>query len=273
MKKSSLVIFSSLLVLSLTACSSSTQSSTEEVSVGETILSSDLPTESTESTTEETKLDTTFSQEKADLLSSYLSNYTYTEVSQVMENGYKDGTAYTRTSYNIKADTSSGVADCDLTQRTDSNTGGAKEGSAHTIRDYKAGVTYEKDDSNNWIKSEGTVNTVTWSLEDFTSVNDVWNYLLKDYTTPVDTKGYISGDYEYYTVTEDATDNMVSGLTYDKLGQQTVDYIYYHKDNVYYPVSVITKIDYTYEEKEYYIQSTIQFVDISNLSLTMPEEN
>lgn len=274
MKKSSLLFCSSLLVLSLTACSNNKIQSTEGVDVGESILSTEMPTESTEKVTEEeTKLDTAFTQEKSDKLDSYLSSYTYTEVTQSMENGYEDGTAYTRTSYDVKADTSSGVADYSVSQRTDSNTGGAKEGSAHYIRNYKEGITYEKDDSDNWIKSEGTVNMISWGLEDFTSAKDVFDYILKDYKTPVDTKGYTSGNYEYYTVEEDANKDMVSGLTYDELGKQTVDYIYYTNGDEYYPVSVITKITYKYEGNDYYIQSTIQFVTFDNTSLNMPEEN
>lgn len=274
MKKSSLVICSSLLVLSLTACSGKVQSS-ESIGVGETILSTELPSENTEqTTTEEVKLDTSFTQEKADKLSNYLGSFTYSEVTQSMENGYADGTAYTRTSYNVKADTSSGVADYSVTQRVDSNTGGAKEGSAHYIRNYKEGITYEKDDSNNWVKSEGVVNMISWNLEDFTSANDIFNYILKNYTTPVDTKGYTSGNYEYYTVEENANSSMVSGLTYDELGKQTVDYIYYTDgEDKYYPISVITKITYTYEGREYYIQSTIQFVTFDDTSLNMPEES
>ena len=274
MKKSSLLFCSSLLVLSLTACSNNKIQSTEGVDVGESILSTEMPTESTEKVTEEeTKLDTAFTQEKSDKLDSYLSSYTYTEVTQSMENGYEDGTAYTRTSYDVKADTSSGVADYSVSQRTDSNTGGAKEGSAHYIRNYKEGITYEKDDSDNWIKSEGTVNMISWGLEDFTSAKDVFDYILKDYKTPVDTKGYTSGNYEYYTVEEDANKDMISGLTYDELGKQTVDYIYYTNGDEYYPVSVITKITYKYEGNDYYIQSTIQFVTFDNTSLNMPEEN
>lgn len=274
MKKSSLLFCSSLLVLSLTACSNNKIQPTEGVGVGESILSTEMPTENTEKVTEEeTKLDTAFTQEKSDKLDSYLSSYTYAEVTQSMENGYKDGTAYTRTSYDVKADTTSGVADYSVSQRTDSNTGGAKEGSAHYIRNYKEGITYEKDDSDNWIKSEGTVNMISWSLEDFTSTKDVFDYVLKDYKTPVDTKGYTSGNYEYYTVEEDANKDMVSGLTYDELGKQTVDYIYYTNGDEYYPVSVITKITYKYEGNDYYIQSTIQFVTFDNTSLNMPEEN
>lgn len=273
MRKSSLVICGSLLVLSLTACSSKSTPSTESVNVGETILSSELPTETTEVATEEQKLDTTFTQEKADKLASYLSSFTYAEVSQSMENGYSNGIAYTRTSYDVKADTASGVADYTVSQRVDSNTEGAKEGSAHYIRNYKEGITFEKDDSDNWVKSEGTVNMIAWNLEDYTSAYDIFNYVLKDYTIPIDTKGYTSGNYEYYTVEEDATENMVSGLTYDKLGKQTVDYIYYSADDKYYPVSVITKIGYTYKDEEYYIQSTIQFATFDNISLSMPEEN
>lgn len=274
MKKSSLVICSSLLMLSLTACSGKVQSS-ESIDVGETILSTELPSESTkQTTTEEVKLDTSFTQEKADKLSNYLGNFTYSEVTQSMENGYADGTAYTRTSYNVKADTTSGVADYSVTQRVDSNTGGAKEGSAHYIRNYKEGITYEKDDSNNWVKSKGVVNMISWSLEDFTSANDIFNYIIKNYTTPIGTKGYTSGNYEYYTFEENANDSMVSGLTYDELGEQTVDYIYYTDgDDKYYPISVITKITYTYEGREYYIQSTIQFVTFDDTSLNMPEES
>lgn len=272
MRKSSLVICSSLLVLSLTACSGQVAQPNDGVDVGETILSTELPAETTESETEEIKLDTTFTQDKADKMSDYLSGFSYSEVTQSMENGYSSGTAYTRTTYDVKADTSSGVADYTVVQRIDSNTGGAKEGSAHYIRDYNEGITFEKDNSDNWIKSEGTINMVSWSLEDFTSANDIFNYLLKDYTTPIDSKGYTSGNYEYYTVEEDANENMVSGLTYDKLGKQTVDYIYYTDNDKYYPVSIITKITYTYEDKEYYIQSTIQFVTFDNTSLSMPEE-
>lgn len=274
MKKSSLLICSSLLVLSLTACSNNAVQSTEDIDVGESILSTEMPTENTETVTEEeTKLDTAFTQEKSDKLDSYLSNYTYTEVTQSMENGYEDGTAYTRTSYDVKADIASGVADYSVSQRTDSNTEGAKDGSAHYIRNYKEGITYEKDESDNWIKSEGTVNMINWGLEDFTSTKDVFDYILKDYKTPVDTKGYTSGNYEYYTVEEDANKDMVSGLTYDELGKQTVDYIYYTNGDEYYPVSVITKITYKAGGNDYYIQSTIQFVTFDNTSLNMPEEN
>lgn len=274
MKKSSLLICSSLLVLSLTACSNNSVQTSEGVNVGEAILSTELPTEGTETVTEEEpKLDTVFTQEKSDKLSNYLSSFTYTEVTQSMENGYKDGTAYTRTSYDVKADTASGVADYSVSQRTDSSTEGAKEGSSHYIRNYKEGVTFEKDSSNNWVKSEGTVNMINWNLGDFTSTKDVFDYILKDYKTPIDTKGYTSGNYEYYTVEEDANENMVSGLTYDELGKQTVDYIYYTNGDEYYPVSVITRITYKAGGNNYYIQSTIQFVTFDNISLNMPEEN
>ena len=184
-----------------------------------------LPEVEEVSSAEDEKKEVTFTQEKADKASEYMQNCTYISVSQLMENGAKDGLSENSTSIAVIADTKNKISKCTSTMSsTDSN--GNNSTSDGYDADAKTGANIYKTEDDQWVEADGTYKMLTWDLSKYENADDVLKYLLKDCVIPVDTVGYESEGYEYYEVTRETTEDMVSGIKYDKLGDTVINYTY-----------------------------------------------
>lgn len=278
MKKSSLVVLLMTISLGISACGVEDGRIPEAIEVDESndIVSDDLPdvievASETEESEEELREECTFTKDKANKVKEYFEGYNYINIVQSMENGLKDDDAYTKVTYNVIADTSTKVVDFDIiTSFNDGEKHG--DGGVHYIRDYINDITYQRDDSDTrWNKCDGEILMIDWDFMSYENAYDIWQYLMKDNDTPVDTVGYVSGEYEYYTVTTKANDSFITGLEYDKLGDQESTYIYHNIGGTLIPTSVVIEINYFIGDKEYFVRSTIQLGTVGNTSLNMPE--
>lgn len=288
MKKFNLVACSLVLALGLTACSQSNTSveSVSNNSVGantiastenSTIVSDDLPevevieSVENESETEVIEESCTFTADKQKAVDDYLSQFTLINVLQTMENGVVDDLAKTTISYSVMADTK-----CDTVDLQTSNSylfeGESGTGAHHYFKDYVNDITLERTDVE-WIEADGQVQMINWDITSFENCSDIWKYLARDWQLQVGTEGYISGDFEYYTVfSEEVDKNFITGLDYDTLKSQEITYIYQsYEDNVLVPKSIIAEVIYTIGDKEYFVRSTIQLSSVGSIELQTPE--
>lgn len=269
MKKCNLVALSVLAVLCLSACSNGVDH-VEKIVVaneGNDIVSTELP-EVVEVNSEEENESCTFSQESYDSVKAYFEGYSYISLVQTMENGYKDESASTSITYSVTADTASKITDF-VIKSTDTE---GVESSKHYLRDFANDITFERNaEDTAWVECDGTIMMIDWDLETFDSVFSVWQYVMKDHETPIGAEGYISGDYEYYSTSKKADKTMISGVEYDKLGNQELTYIYQRLGGSLVPVSVIADVNYFIGDKEYYVRSTIQVGTVNDTQLSMPD--
>lgn len=273
MKKSSLILGSLLVALSLSACNNGVDKLPEPLEVDESnnIVSSELPeVQEIETETEEVN-ECKFTKESADKVREYLEGYNYINVIQSVENGLKNETSYTSIVYNVVSDTTTKVTDFNIiTSYGDNDERGS--GEKHYIRDFANDITYERnDDDTEWLECDGKIPMIDWDILSFDNSYAIWKYLMKDCDTPVDTIGYISGDYEYYTVVKEADDSFISGIEYDRLGDQEMTYIYHRIGDSLIPTSVVVEINYFVGNTEYYVRSTVQLATVGNTSLNIPE--
>jgi hypothetical protein len=277
MKKSSLVIGSLISALSLSACGNNTiDKIPEELSTEEnTVVSTEMPTVGETSTevdsSEPETVPCTFTQEKADALKEYLTSMTYLNATQNVENGNFYAGEYSNIIYNVKADTSNKIVQFDVyrSQQVDDMLGSAEY---HYIRDYINDLTYQHNTDENavWTEVDGTIMMIDWDFASFENDYDIWQYLVKDYATPIDTEGYVAYNCEYYVITEDADENMLSGIEYDSLGTQEITYIYYQTETGLIPATVSVEVQYFVGDDEYYARSTVQMGIIGETQMNMP---
>lgn len=296
MKKSSLVVFNLVLILGLTACGQNStvtksvsnnsveKNNIESVSnnsvednniVSEnTIVSSDLPeVEIVEDSDTEISEPCYFTSDKISYISDYLSQFTFINVIQTLENGIVDDLAKTSISYSVLADVKTDYVDFQ-TSNSYLYEGESGSGNHHYFKDYVNDITLEKV-GDEWIEADGEIQMINWDIQSFENCNDIWNYLARDWQLPVDTEGYISENFEYYTIKSNKVDeNFITGIKYDSLVSQEITYIYQnYGDNIYVPKSIIAEVIYTIGDKEYFVRSTIQLSTVGSSELTFPDYN
>lgn len=269
MRKSSLIICSLITALSLSACSNKSEMMLEEtiqVPEGNSIVSTTVPDIIEETDEDDTARWCTFTPYKATNLKAYLENYTYISVKQTIQNGAKDEDAYSSITYDVTADVVSKIAELSISKEVD----GEQDFSAQYIRDFANDSTFEKS-GEDWVECDGTIMMIDWDIMNFENDYSVWQYLMKDNDLPVNTSGYTSESFEYYTVTKDASENMLSGIKYDRLGKQETTFIFKEADSISIPISVIVEVNYFVGDKEYYVRSTLNQISLGNTKLSMPE--
>ena len=88
----------------------------------------------------------------------------------------------------------------------------------------------------------------------------------------VGTSGTISENYYYFEVVKPAEKDAIKGVEYDSLGSHTATYIFKSDDGkMFIPVSVIITVDFTVGGEKYDCTSTVQFTNISDDKLPLPE--
>ena len=275
MKKTSLVLCSMLLACSLSACGQSDNYSKLEGVVPETeensVVDMNLPEVEEVSSAEDEKKEVTFTQEKADKASEYMQNCTYISVSQLMENGAKDGLSENSTSIAVIADTKNKISKCTSTMSSTDSNGNNEAYQMVMMSDAKTGANIYKTEDDQWIEADGTYKMLTWDLSQYEKADDVLKYLLKDCVIPVDTVGYESEGYEYYEVTRETTEDMVSGIKYDKLGDTVINYTYRQLNGVLILAACTVDVNYFVGQNEYYVRATIRVDATGSTDLAFPE--
>lgn len=269
MKKSSLIMLG-LCVTMLAGCGTSEQlSQLEEVTVeGNTVVDTEVPEVEV---IEEEDNTVVYDESVKQSLEDYLSRYTYIAFIQEVENGVVDGINYSTSTYSITADVINNRYDMTFTFSTDDE-GDIESRQFHIFEDINTDYMYSENlDTDTWSEADGDYSIVSWDISSFESDLDVWNYLLRDKLLEVGTTGEVSGGYWYFETTSEATDDMVTGLTYDSLGNSTLTYTFKEYNGVVIPNIFTQYINYYVGENEYYVKCTIKFDSFGNAELAVPE--
>lgn len=121
-----------------------------------------------------------------------------------------------------------------------------------------------------WETSDRMMSAVDWDLITFEDASDVYEYLAGDISIPVNTVGYVSGDREFYDINRAVTVEL-SGVDDSSIRSRKTTFVFEKTANSYALSSIIVRIEYAVDNEEYYCQQSIQFMDISNTEITMPD--
>lgn len=268
MKKSSLLLCLSLLVC-ITGCSSNQEfksnykSRDSSVSENTFVLKQDYRSVSVNDTNNYV----IFTQDKADSIKDYLSEYTFINFTQTIQNGLKDEAPINDITYTVIADTSTNI--CQLSLNKIINGDLSNETS---ISDLSTGETYVQDIDGYWQRADGIVQMINWNLTEYENTYDLYKYLVDNIDLQIGTFGVLIDEgRESYQFTSVAKEGSLSGVDYDELCNQTVTFIVDKIGDSYRPSKISIDIEYIVDDVTYYCRSDIQIIVVNNTKLLMPK--
>lgn len=264
MKKYYLIIGFLALVSSITGCG---KQGADKISTEQEIET--ITTESTEEATTEEKVETvTYTQEMADNIKTFLESHKSMDIIQEMSNGDVSGVKYSDVIYTMKFDIKNKVIQ---TIVQDNSTDEKK--TSYYLSNIKDENYYSKDsEEQEWKKEEKETLSLDCNIKKYKTCYDLYKYLLNGNELEVGTSGTISENYYYFEVVKPAEKDAIKGVEYDSLGNHTATYIFKSDDGkMFIPVSVIITVDFTVGGEKYDCTSTVQFTNISDDKLPLPE--
>jgi hypothetical protein len=189
----------------------------------------------------------------------YYSQYTYGVITETISNGIDVNQPQSNVIYTIKVDTKNKFTEliCEING----------EQTSDTLHDYVNDATYIlKNDK--WTKKTGTFTILDWDMSKFSSIYDVYEYLLGDYQISVGTEG-ISNDtvFNFTEESNKVNKKALSGVEYDKLISQTKILAIEIKDDMYTPISNLVDIEYSKDANNYFCRTSFVFSDLSKTTV------
>ena len=206
--------------------------------------------------------------EKLQAIETYLSQNTRMCFRQTMDNCKSDDSVYTRVIYNVEADTKAKKAKFTLTSSSDDGMQ-AGQGNVSFYCDYVTNTNYIQN-NNTWLPATTNLPVMSWDFARYTSVLDIFKFLLGSVELTPNVTGQLVGTKECYTIKTKPNKDLLLGLAYTKLNEQTITYtIEPMEDGGYKPVSLGVMITYENEGTQYYIHSNITFDLIDSASINL----
>lgn len=265
MKKYQLALGMMLIASSLTGCGSE---GVERIATEKEIEITATEVTTEEVTTEAPQETLTYTQEMKDSIKGYLKKYKSMDIIQEMSNGDVSGVKYADVIYTMKFDIKNKAIQTTL---QDNNT------DAHEVSYYLSDIKNEnyytkaKEDGK-WKKAEKETLSLDCDINKYKTCYDLYKYLLNGNDLEVGTGGTISENYYYFEVVKPAEEGSVKGVSYDSLGNHTATYIFKSEDGkTFIPVSVVITVDFQVGNSKYDCTSTVQFTNISNDEIQLPD--
>ena len=204
------------------------------------------------------------------LIKDYLSNYTYIEIEQTNVTTQKNtNTQGNRLITNLN---------CDFKNERLQGNSLFKD----TLGDIYTGFFYDKTsnlylnkdkEDKEWEHSAASTVTVNFSLDDYSSVVEFYNFLLGNFPIRDKAKGNLSEDYLYFEDTRQATSKDISNVDYDKLGYQKNTLYFKVEENGLKPISMIKEVTFDKDDITYSSKLVIIIKDLSNKQIVLPDYN
>lgn len=204
------------------------------------------------------------------LIKDYLSNYTYIEIEQTNVTTQKNtNTQGNRLITNLS---------CDFNNERLQGNSLFKD----TLGDIYTGFFYDKTsnlylnkdkEDKEWEHSAASTVTVNFSLDDYSSVVEFYNFLLGNFPIRDKAKGNLSEDYLYFEDTRQATSKDISNVDYDKLGYQKNTLYFKVEENGLKPISMIKEVTFDKDDITYSSKLVIIIKDLSNKQIVLPDYN
>lgn len=263
MKKHYLVIGFLILASSLTGCNKGVEKISTEKEIQVTTTEG-----VTEATTEEKVENVTYTQEMADSVKAFLESHTSMDIIQEMSNGDVSGIKYSDTIYTMKFDIKNKAIQ---TIVQDNNTDEHKI--SYYLSNLKDELYYSKNsEESEWKLEDKETLSLDCDIKKYKTCYDLYKYLLKGNELEIGAKGSISENYYYFEVVKPAEKDSIKGVDYDSLGNHTATYIFKSDDGkTFIPVSVVITVDFLVGTTKYDCTSTVQFTNISDDKLPLPE--
>ena len=269
MKKSSLLLCT-LLLVGLTGCSQTNQPSATPAPLpiigGDDMIEVKPTPTPFEEEVENKDAIVTLTQTKLDKLQEYYSTYNYINFTQRMESGLKNENPLTIVTYSIIADTETKVAQCSISASAD-----GQLDTESSIHDFNSGYTFVKDMYQDGHLAEGKVNILNIDLLEMKNVYDLYQHLLGDVEIPVDVKGTKSEDgLETYEIITRADKSMLSGVSYDRLGNQIIT-LKGRMSSTFELEEISVEIEYIIGNTTYYCRTVLDIMAVNDIRLLMPD--
>lgn len=204
------------------------------------------------------------------LIKDYLSNYTYIEIEQTNVTTQKNiNTQGNRLITNLS---------CDFINERLQGNSLFKD----TLGDIYTGFFYDKTsnlylnkdkEDKEWEHSAASTVTVNFSLDDYSSVVEFYNFLLGNFPIRDKAKGNLSEDYLYFEDTRQATSKDINNVDYDKLGYQKNTLYFKVEENGLKPISMIKEVTFDKDDITYSSKLVIIIKDLSNKQIVLPDYN
>ena len=204
------------------------------------------------------------------LIKDYLSNYTYIEIEQTNVTTQKNiNTQGNRLITNLS---------CDFNNERLQGNSLFKD----TLGDIYTGFFYDKTsnlylnkdkEDKEWEHSAASTVTVNFSLDDYSSVVEFYNFLLGNFPIRDKAKGNLSEDYLYFEDTRQATSKDINNVDYDKLGYQKNTLYFKVEENGLKPISMIKEVTFDKDDITYSSKLVIIIKDLSNKQIVLPDYN
>ena len=204
------------------------------------------------------------------LIKDYLSNYTYVEIEQTNVTTQKNtNTQGNRLITNLS---------CDFKNERLQGNSLFKD----TLGDIYTGFFYDKTsnlylnkdkEDKEWEHSAASTVTVNFSLDDYSSVVEFYNFLLGNFPIRDKAKGNLSEDYLYFEDTRQATSKDISNVDYDKLGYQKNTLYFKVEENGLKPISMIKEVTFDKDDITYSSKLVIIIKDLSKKQIVLPDYN
>ena len=204
------------------------------------------------------------------LIKDYLSNYTYIEIEQTNVTTQKNTNAQgNRLITNLN---------CDFKNERLQGNSLFKD----TLGDIYTGFFYDKTsnlylnkdkEDKEWEHSAASTVTVNFSLDDYSSVVEFYNFLLGNFPIRDKAKGNLSEDYLYFEDTRQATSKDISNVDYDKLGYQKNTLYFKVEENGLKPISMIKEVTFDKDDITYSSKLVIIIKDLSKKQIVLPDYN
>ena len=204
------------------------------------------------------------------LIKDYLSNYTYIEIEQTNVTTQKNiNTQGNRLITNLS---------CDFKNERLQGNSLFKD----TLGDIYTGFFYDKTsnlylnkdkEDKEWEHSAASTVTVNFSLEDYSSVVEFYNFLLGNFPIRDKSKGNLSEDYLYFEDTRQATSKDINNVDFDKLGYQKNTLYFKVEKNGLKPISMIKEVTFDKDDITYSSKLVIIIKDLSNKQIVLPDYN
>lgn len=204
------------------------------------------------------------------LIKDYLSNYTYIEIEQTNVTTQKNiNTQGNRLITNLS---------CDFNNERLQGNSLFKD----TLGDIYTGFFYDKTsnlylnkdkEDKEWEHSAASTVTVNFSLDDYSSVVEFYNFLLGNFPIRDKAKGNLSEDYLYFEDTRQATSKDINNVDYDKLGYQKNTLYFKVEENGLKPISMIKEVTFDKDDVTYSSKLVIIIKDLSNKQIVLPDYN
>lgn len=208
-----------------------------------------------------------YTKEMKDSVKKLLESYKSMDVIQEMSSGDVSGVKYADTIYTFSCDIKNKAISVEIV-----NMNGDSEEKSFYLNDVKHDLYYTKIDENSeWSLLDDKTMLLDCNIADFKSTYDLYTYLLNGNELVEGTEGTVSDDFYYFEIVNPAKEGDISGVAYDSLGNKTMTYILKFDGTNYIPISVIVKVDFKVGTDTYDCTSAVQFTNISNNKLPVPE--